>query len=190
MNQADCREVLIQRKNRIKPLPGKGTLLFSSAGIFHEIIDAYLADGDRFRSTGDLMNAYASYWYALGWLDAGTILGLISSLDPGIQPDFSSGTRPDPDTIRMDEKATRYRSLLGTALESLDLAPERDASLFSAAEQFMAIARSCLNRGVSLDQESARAGALAAYSYGFAWLDAGVRFGLFRILKNRELFTI
>ncbi|HNB03435.1 MAG TPA: DUF357 domain-containing protein, partial [Methanoregulaceae archaeon] len=62
--------------------------------------------------------------------------------------------------------------------------------LFAAADHFRETAISAYERGISLDEEDALAGALAAYSYGFAWLDAGVRFGLFRILRNRELFTI
>jgi hypothetical protein len=190
MSQADCRDALVMRKNGIRTPAAEGTLLFSSASIFREMADAYLADGDRFRSMGDLMNAYASYWYALGWLDAGTTLGLIITPVPGSAPDFSRSTQPDPDTVCVREKTTRYRSLLGRALESLKNAPENDASLFAAAEQFMATAISAYQRGISLDQEQAPASALAAYSYGFAWLDAGVRFGLFRIIDHRELFTI
>ena len=190
MSQGDCRDALVIRKNGISTPAAKGTHLFCSASIFLEMADAYLADGDRFRSVGDLMNAYASYWYALGWLDAGTTLGLIVTPVPGSAPDYSRSTQSDPDTVRVREKTTRYRSLLGRALESLKYAPEKDASLFAAAEQFMATAISAYERGLSLDQEHALAGALAAYSYGFAWLDAGVRFGLFRITRNRELFTI
>ena len=190
MSQADCRDALLMRMNGIRIAAVEGAYLFSSGGVFREMADAYLTDGDRFQSLGDLMNAYASYWYALGWLDAGTALGLIFTPLPGFSPDFSCGTRSDPDTIRVQEKTTRYRSLLARALESLDNAPEKDTSLFAAADHFRETAISTYERGISLDEEDALAGALAAYSYGFAWLDAGVRFGLFRIVRNRELFTI
>ena len=95
-----------------------------------------------------------------------------------------------PEIGLLHEKTTRYRSLLGQALESLDTAPEVGSSLFSAAEAMQGVARSWCNQGIVLEGSGTMAGALGAYSYGFAWLDAGVRFGLFRIMKNRELFTI
>ena len=190
MNPSDCRYDLIRRNNGTRTIPEEGTILYSSAAAFREMIDAYLADGDGFLAKNDIVNAYASYWYALGWMDAGFSLGLISSPDPGTKPDFAGRTMTAPETGRLHEKTTRYRSLLGQALESLDAAPEMGSSLFFAAKRICGVAKSCHHQGISLEEHGKMAGALGAYSYGFAWLDAGVRFGVFRIIKNRGLFTI
>jgi hypothetical protein len=190
MNPSDCRAELIRRNTGIRTIPEEGTILYSSAAAFREMIEAYLADGDGFLARNDIMNAYASYWYALGWMDAGFALGLISTLHSGPNPDFIGSTTTDPDTGRLQEKTTRYRSLLVQALESLDSAPETGSSLFFATTRILGVAKSCHHQGVSLEEQGKTAGALGAYSYGFAWLDAGVRFGVFRIIKNRELFTI
>jgi hypothetical protein len=190
MTPSDCRDDLIRRNNGTRTIPEEGTILYSSAATFREMIDAYLADGDGFLARNDLMNAYASYWYALGWMDAGFSLGLISTPRISENPDFVGSTMMDPDIGCLQEKTTRYRSLLGQALESLDAAPEIGSSLFFATKRICGVAKSCHHQGILLEEHGKIAGALGAYSYGFAWLDAGVRFGVFRIIKNRELFTI
>jgi hypothetical protein len=190
MNSSDCRDDLIRRNNGIRTLPAEGTILFSSAASFREMIDAYIADGDVFLAGNDRINAYASYWYALGWMDAGVALGLISTPYTGKEPDFSCITMTDTDNDRLQEKTTRYRSLLRCALDSIGIAPEPGSSLHPATESILRVARVWFDQGILLEDSGRMAGALGAYSYGFAWLDAGARFGLFRITKNRELFTI
>ena len=190
MSPSECRDDLTQRNKGIRTIPEEGTILHSSAAAFRGMIDAYLADGNGFLAMDDTVNAHASYWYALGWMDAGIFLGLISGPGSGMQPDLTGSTMNGSDTGVLHEKTTRYRSLLGQALESLDAAPEVGSSLCSAAETMQGVAGSWCNQGIVLEERGIMAGALGAYSYGFAWLDAGVRFGLFRIIKNRELFTI
>jgi hypothetical protein len=190
MNPSDCRDDLIWRNNGVRTIPEEGTVLYSAATAFREMIDAYIADGDGFLAKNDIMNAYASYWYALGWMDTGFFLGLIFTPYSCLKPDFFGSTMTDPETRRLQEKTIRYRFLLGQALESLDAAPENGSSLFFAVKHICDIAKSCHRQGMALEEQGKIAGALGAYSYGFAWLDAGVRFGVFRIIKNRELFTI
>lgn len=190
MTPSDCRDDLIRRNNEIRTIPEEGTIMYSSATVFRDMIDAYLADGEGFLARNDIKNAYACYWYALGWMDAGFSLGLVSTPHSNPKPDFAGSSVTDPDCGRQQEKTARYRSLLGQALESLDAAPEKGSSLFIATKRMCGVARSCHHQGISLEEHGKIAGALGAYSYGFAWLDAGVRFGVFRVLKNRELFTI
>lgn len=190
MSLSDCRYELTRRNASIRTIPDEGTALHSSATAFRGMIDAYLSDGNGFLAGNDMVNACASYWYALGWLDAGVFLGLISAPGPGIDRDFSGNTLTDPDIGRLQEKTIRYRSLLLDALASLEASPEMGSSLYSAAEKMHWVATGYCHQGTILEGQGTVAGALGAYSYGFAWLDAGVRFGLFRIKKNRELFTI
>jgi uncharacterized protein len=190
MSPSECRDDLIRRNKGIRTIPEEGTILHSSAAAFRGMIDAYLADGNGFLARNDTVNAHASYWYALGWMDAGIFLGLISGPASGIQPDLTGSTMNGPDLSLLHEKTTRYRSLLMEALESIAAAPEAGSSLCAAAETMRGVARSWCNHGVVFEEQGTMDGALGAYSYGFAWLDAGVRFGLFRVVKNRELFTI
>jgi uncharacterized protein len=190
MNPSDCRGDLFRLNNGIRTIPEEGTVLYSSATTFLAMIDAYLADGNGFLARNDGMNASASYWYALGWMDAGIFLGLISAPASGIETDCFGSMVTSPEIGPLHEKTTRYRSLLRKALESLDAAPEVGSSLFSAAEKMHGVASSCCHHGMVLEEQGTMESALGAYSYGFAWLDAGVRFGLFRVMKNRDLFTI
>lgn len=190
MSLSECRETLIRRNNGIRTIPEEGTILYSSAAAFRGMIDAYLTDGNGFLARNDTVNAYASYWYALGWMDAGIFLGLISGPSSRILPDLAGSTMNGADIGFLHEKTTRYRSLLVEALESIATAPEEGSSLSSAAEKMHGDARSWCDQGIVLERYGTMAGALGAYSYGFAWLDAGVRFGIFRIVKNRDLFTI
>jgi hypothetical protein len=190
MNQPDCRDDLIRRNHGIRTVAKEGTILYSSALAFREMIEAYITDGDGFLAKNDIRNAYASYWYALGWMDAGIFLGLITAPPAGISLDFPLYTATDPDKRSLVEKTERYRSLLGQALGSLEISSDGGSSLFPAAEKILGIAGSAYCKGVALEEQERIAGALGAYSYGFAWLDAGARFGLFRIIKNRDIFTI
>lgn len=185
-----CREELVRRRRAARILPSRGTPLGSGAEVFREMIDAYLADGDCFRDGNDLMNAAASYWYALGWMDAGSSLGLIGDSARAEEVDFLGGTPVNPEDPRVPEKAARYRMLLGNALESLQPAPERGSSLEPAAGMALEAAGGAHTQGLSLEARGRLAAAIGAYSYGFAWLDAGVRFGIFRITGQREPFTI
>jgi len=190
MSLPDCQNELIRRNAGVRTIPEDGTVLHASAMVFRGMIDAYLSDGDGFLAMDDRVNAYASYWYALGWMDAGIFLGLISGPVSALLPDCFGTTTTIPESGTLMEKTTRYRSLLLEALVSVEAAPEAGSSLSSAAEKMQGIARFWSNQGISLEEKEAMAGALGAYSYGFAWLDAGVRFGIFRIRNNRDLFTI
>jgi uncharacterized protein len=51
------------------------------------------------------------------------------------------------------------------------------------------MARSYYNDGVHFVESEDRVNALVCFSYGHAWLDAGVRLGVFTV-KNPELFAI
>ena len=91
---------------------------------------------------------------------------------------------------RLPEKTARYRVLLSRACISLVPASETDTCTRSFSEKILVIAGIFYAQGILWEESGDRDSALAAYSYGFGWLDAGVRSGLFRITGNRELFTI
>ena len=169
--------------------PPKGTPLHRLAREAHEMAEAYLADGRTFLSSGDLMNGLAAFTYASGWLDASSTLGLFSTtLTFGITV-FTEEAGPMGGG-RLREKRERYGKMLSGALEALECSPDPGSPLFPAATLILERAGKLLGEGNVHSREGRDADALACYSHGHGWLDAGVRAGLFRVLHSRELFTV
>lgn len=185
-----CQEALDRRLESCSLLPPGGSVLCSCARDVAGMVRAYHQDGREFLSRGDCVNALASFSYALGWMDAGSCLGLLSSGDCGIPVCIPSQPRSGKGNGRLREKTSRYHTLLSRALGSLEPAPEPETCLSAGGARFLLVGKVFLARGSDLEGAGDDEGALAAYSYGFGWLDTGVRTGLFRITRNRDLFTI
>ncbi|MFB6256626.1 MAG: DUF357 domain-containing protein [Haloplanus sp.] len=87
------------------------------------------------------------------------------------------------------EKTDRYERLLAEALDAADAAAPPETPLGTAAAECREMARSYLEDGRRFRDDDDPVNALAAFSYGHGWLDAGVRFGLFSVPDECELFT-
>jgi len=90
----------------------------------------------------------------------------------------------------LDEKTDRYEGLLAEALAESEVAVPVDTPLGEAAAEFEEMARSYLDDGRHFRADDDPVNALAAFSYGHAWLDAGARLGLFDVPDEGHLFTI
>lgn len=88
------------------------------------------------------------------------------------------------------EKADRYEDLLATAITEAELAPPSDTPLGEVAVTFADLAEAYLADGRHFRDEGDLVNAIAAFSYGHAWLDAGARLGLFDVPTEGSLFTI
>ena len=88
------------------------------------------------------------------------------------------------------EKTDRYEDLLAEALDAAEPTVPADAPLGEAAAEFEEMARSYLEDGRHFRAEDDDVNALAAFSYGHAWLDAGARIGLFDVPTEGHLFTV
>ncbi len=167
----------------------EGTLLFRAAGEVIGMAAAYQSDGMTFLKSGDPVNALAAFAYGLGWLDAGLRLGL---LEPSIAspPSPAGAYIPDALVARLDEKTHRYRRMLEAALASVETGPDEASPLSVGAEEFRSTARSRYADGTGCLDAGDTVGALARFSYGYAWLDAGIRAGLLRVTGERGLFTV
>lgn len=88
------------------------------------------------------------------------------------------------------EKTDRYERLLAEALDAADVAPAADSPLGDVATDFRAMAASYLEDGRHFREDDDLVNALAAFSYGHAWLDAGARAGLLDAPSEGHLFTI
>ncbi len=82
----------------------------------------------------------------------------------------------------LEEKTHNYRDKLDEAIGSLELTSEE------SAEEFKEMAESYLEDGIHFMDNNNYPDALAAFSYGHAWLDAGIRLGFF-ITDREELFA-
>lgn len=88
------------------------------------------------------------------------------------------------------EKTDRYESLLAEALDATTIAPPDDTPMADAAAECREMAASYLADGRHFRSDDDPVNALAAFSYGHAWLDAGARVGLFAVPNEGHLFTV
>jgi hypothetical protein len=86
------------------------------------------------------------------------------------------------------EKTDRYEALLAEALDAAEIAVPADTPLYEAATDCEAMAAAYLEDGRQFRADDDPVNALAAFSYGHAWLDAGARIGLFST-PDSELFA-
>lgn len=89
----------------------------------------------------------------------------------------------------LEEKTDRYGEMLAAALEAADPAVPTGTPLGEAAAQVTEMAESYLDDGRHFRENGDPVNALASFSYGYGWLDAGVRLGLFEIPEDTDLFT-
>ena len=153
---------------------------------------AYESDGRTFMAAGDPVNALAAALYGLGWLHCGIASGLL--VIPKKTPACPFGGVFDPlppaRQAKLDEKTGRYAGLLDTAIASVAPAPDPGTPGYAFAEQVRFIAGVYLFHGRAQASAARREEALASFSYGHGWLDAGVETGLFSIRANRQIFTV
>ena len=88
------------------------------------------------------------------------------------------------------EKTDRYERLLAEALDAATIAPPAGTPLADSAADYREMARSYLEDGRHFRTIDDPVNALAAFSYGHAWLDAGARIGLFSVPDEGDLFTV
>ena len=188
---AACGELLSRELDATTVVPDEGTPLGAIAGTVRGMARAYADDGVTFFAGGDLVNTLAAYYYGSGWLHFGLAYGLLALPGTATCP-FAGPAETLPPALfgKLDEKTRRYARLLDTACASVQSAPEPETTGGIFARRVIAVG-TCYARG---GQASLAAGemevALARFSYGHAWLDAGVRAGLLVLTGNREIFTI
>lgn len=192
MNIGSCGSDLERLLERIRTLSEEGTLAAALAADTIRMARAYLSDGKRFERSGDPVNALASYAYAFGWTDCAAWIGLFScghergnGRDWGLAPAVPSGLRD-----HLAEKTGRYDRLLSDAIMAAVPAAETSTVPEDFGRRVLVVASVCSRSGKYLASAGHPEEALFSFSYGHAWLDAGIRAGLLRVSGNRELFTV
>jgi hypothetical protein len=90
----------------------------------------------------------------------------------------------------LEEKTDRYERLLAEALDAAEIAPQEGTPLHDAALEYEEMARSYLEDGRHFREEDDLVNALASFSYGHGWMDAGARMGIFDVPTEGHLFTV
>ncbi|KOX91752.1 hypothetical protein AMS69_16710 [Haloarcula rubripromontorii] len=90
----------------------------------------------------------------------------------------------------LEEKTDRYEGLLAEALDAASVAPPDGTPMYDAALECEEMASSYLEDGRHFRDDDDLVNALASFSYGHAWLDAGARIGLFDVPTEGHLFTV
>jgi len=190
MNIARLGEILKKEREGAAVLAPARTGLHDAATDNLGMVTAYLSDGDRFLSAGDGVNALAAFCYGHGWLHCGAACGLFTLQD--MTCPFTGHAEPLPFRVQeqLYEKTHRYSRLLATASAAVRPSAEEGTALLRTADRVLTVIAVYKGQGERFLAQGSFEDALACFSYGHGWLDAGVRAGLFSILSDRHLFTI
>ena len=167
------------------------TPLYRSAEAVLVMAWAYESDGRTFLTSRDPVNALASAWYGSGWLHFGISYGLLEMSLPVGCPFLSPCESLSPSVAqKLEEKALRYQRLLDSARASVVSAGEPATAGYGFSEKVLFIASLYAVQGGWYLRNRFNEDALACFSYGHGWLDAGVTAGLFVVTDHHDLFTV
>lgn len=93
-------------------------------------------------------------------------------------------------TADLQKKTDQYEELLAEAVDAAEIAPPEGTPMHAAAVECAEMATSYLEDGRHFREDGDPVNALASFSYGHAWLDAGARIGLFDVPTEGHLFTV
>lgn len=90
----------------------------------------------------------------------------------------------------LEEKTDRYERLLADGIATAEPAMAPDSPMASAADDCLEMAQAYLEDGRHFRADDDPVNALAAFSYGHGWLDAGARIGLLDVPTEGHRFTV
>ena len=192
MRLQECQHILADSLAHARSSAPASTPLGQTAASILTMGTADESDGRAFYARGDPVNTLGAYWYGFGWLHGGIALGLLAMGNGTPGCPFTTAVEPLPAIHRekLAEKTSRYLRLLDTAMGSVSAAPDPSTPAHGFAAQVLCIAGAYRERGRQRMADGYTEDALACFSYGHGWLDAGVRAGLFTVHANRDIFTV
>lgn len=90
----------------------------------------------------------------------------------------------------LQKKVEKYRALTKKALEKVEILKGLSEKDRKTAQAFLEMARNYFSDAKYFEEKKDLLTALAAYSYAHAWLDAGVKAGLFDHKGDGRLFVL
>ena len=191
MKIPDCQILFTTTLSETRISAPENTPVNKISALILEMARAYESDGISFFVGGDPVNALASFYYGFGWLHFGLSSGMLAITTSSLCPflEHLEVLRPQY-REKLEEKACRYSHLLDTALSSVKCAADPATISHGFAERIFSVAIVYARRGDYFLKSGSLEDALASFSYGHGWLDAGVTAGFFRIVAERDLFTV
>ncbi len=174
---AECGDRLSRELDAIMVVPPESTPLAALADITKDMARAYADDGTTFLTGGDRVNALAAFYYGYAWLHFGISYGLffLPKRKPVACPFAGQVEILSPAlAAQRREKTQRYARLFDTACASVVPAPEPETAAGRFARRVILIGTCYARGGVYSLTAGAEEEALARFSYGHGWLDAGV----------------
>ncbi len=192
MKIAECRDALAEVLACTRSAAPPNTPIGQEASAVMEMAQAYQKDGGTFYGKGDLVNALAAFFYGAGWLHFGISAGFIICDSQKPFCPFAGPWERLPLALseKLGEKTHRYERLLNTARSSVECAGESETISNTFAGTILCITRVYAAQGARYREAGSCEDALACFSYGHGWLDAGVTCGYFHILAHRDIFTV
>jgi hypothetical protein len=191
MKTDDCLGLLATLLGAATITAPEKTPLYQSAEAVLVMARAYESDGRTFFKSGDRLNALACAWYGSGWLHFGITYGLLEmSLPVGCPFLNPCESLPPSFAKNLEEKTRRYQRLLDTARASVGCTGELATASNGFSKKVLFIAALYAAQGARYLGGETYEDALACFSYGHGWLDAGVTSGLFLINDHHDLFTV
>ena len=186
-----CMVLFTSTLSETRIVAPSNTPLNTIAASVLEMARAYESDGITFFESHDPVNALAGFYYGLGWLHFGLSSGLLASTNQPLCP-FSGSQEILLSQFRtkLEEKTNRYAHLLDTARSSVTCVSEPETTSHDFSLRILAITALYAGHGDCCLKSGSAEDALASFSYGHGWLDAGVTTGYFRIMAQRDLFTV
>ncbi len=90
----------------------------------------------------------------------------------------------------LEKKVAHYESLTKKGLEKIAVLARKGTKEYAIAMDYASMARNYFLDAQHFRKQGELLIALAAFSYAHAWLDAGVRAGLFDGKEDDQLFTL
>jgi hypothetical protein len=89
-----------------------------------------------------------------------------------------------------EARLKKYIKITETALGSISVGSDDRSHLHRTAKDVVSMVEDYLSDAKRFFAHGAYVDAFACVNYAHGWLDAGARIGLYKVTKNRELFTI
>lgn len=102
----------------------------------------------------------------------------------------SSNASKEPLEKQLKDRVNRYRKITQEALQKINIMVKKDTKEGTIAMDYLTMANNYFNDAIHFQDQGEYILALAAFSYAHAWLDAGVRAGLFDGKEDDRLFTL
>jgi hypothetical protein len=103
---------------------------------------------------------------------------------------FDGKSKKNNFEIQLEEKVKKYFSLTEKALGKIEMKKNLTEKEKLIAMDFLSMAKNYFSDAKHFSEKNDLLNSLAALSYSHAWLDAGVRAGLFDAKEDDFLFTL